>query len=99
MNIRIGEGWDVHALVPGRRLVIGGVDVPHTMGLLGHSDADVLLHAITDALLGAAALGDIGSHFPDTDPTFKGPIPWRCWWRLRGACAPRGTRSATSTAR
>ncbi|GKT01029.1 2-C-methyl-D-erythritol 2,4-cyclodiphosphate synthase [Acidovorax sp. SUPP3434] len=72
MNIRIGEGWDVHALVPGRRLVIGGVDVPHTMGLLGHSDADVLLHAITDALLGAAALGDIGSHFPDTDPTFKG---------------------------
>ncbi|MDA8446629.1 2-C-methyl-D-erythritol 2,4-cyclodiphosphate synthase [Paracidovorax valerianellae] len=72
MNIRIGEGWDVHALVPGRRLVIGGVEVPHTMGLLGHSDADVLLHAITDALLGAAALGDIGSHFPDTDPTFKG---------------------------
>ncbi len=72
MNIRIGEGWDVHALVPGRRLVIGGVDVPHTMGLLGHSDADVLLHAITDALLGAAALGDIGSHFPDTDPAFKG---------------------------
>lgn len=72
MNIRIGEGWDVHALVPGRRLVIGGVDVPHTMGLLGHSDADVLLHAITDALLGAAALGDIGSHFPDTDPTFRG---------------------------
>ena len=72
MNFRIGEGWDVHALVPGRRLVIGGVDVPHTMGLLGHSDADVLLHAITDALLGAAALGDIGSHFPDTDATFRG---------------------------
>ncbi|MFN3438865.1 MAG: 2-C-methyl-D-erythritol 2,4-cyclodiphosphate synthase [Acidovorax sp.] len=72
MNFRIGEGWDVHALVPGRRLVVGGVDVPHTMGLLGHSDADVLLHAITDALLGAAALGDIGSHFPDTDPTFRG---------------------------
>ncbi|CAM3522281.1 2-C-methyl-D-erythritol 2,4-cyclodiphosphate synthase [Paracidovorax anthurii] len=69
---RIGEGWDVHALVPGRRLVIGGVEVPHTMGLLGHSDADVLLHAITDALLGAAALGDIGSHFPDTDERFKG---------------------------
>ncbi|MDA8520118.1 2-C-methyl-D-erythritol 2,4-cyclodiphosphate synthase [Acidovorax sp. NCPPB 4044] len=69
---RIGEGWDVHALVPGRRLVIGGVQIPHTMGLLGHSDADVLLHAITDALLGAAALGDIGSHFPDTDERFKG---------------------------
>lgn len=72
MNVRIGEGWDTHALVPGRRLVIGGVDIPHHMGLLGHSDADVLLHAITDALLGAAALGDIGTHFPDTDATFKG---------------------------
>lgn len=72
MNFRIGEGWDVHALVPGRRLVIGGVEIPHTMGLLGHSDADVLLHAITDALLGAAALGDIGSHFPDTDPRWQG---------------------------
>ena len=72
MNFRIGEGWDVHALVPGRRLVIGGVEIPHAMGLLGHSDADVLLHAITDALLGAAALGDIGSHFPDTDTRFKG---------------------------
>ncbi len=69
---RIGEGWDVHALVPGRKLIIGGVDIPHTAGLLGHSDADVLLHAITDALLGAAALGDIGRHFPDTDPQFKG---------------------------
>ena len=69
---RIGEGWDVHALVPGRRLVIGGIDIPHTMGLLGHSDADVLLHAITDALLGAAALGDIGRHFPDTDVRFRG---------------------------
>ena len=69
---RIGEGWDVHALVPGRPLIIGGVTIPHTAGLLGHSDADVLLHAITDALLGAAALGDIGRHFPDTDPRFKG---------------------------
>ncbi|QIL69601.1 2-C-methyl-D-erythritol 2,4-cyclodiphosphate synthase [Diaphorobacter sp. HDW4B] len=69
---RVGEGWDVHALVPGRKLIIGGVDIPHTAGLLGHSDADVLLHAITDALLGAAALGDIGRHFPDTDPQFKG---------------------------
>lgn len=72
MDFRIGEGWDVHALVPGRRLVIGGVEIPHAMGLLGHSDADVLLHAITDALLGAAALGDIGSHFPDTDARFHG---------------------------
>ena len=69
---RIGEGWDVHALVPGRPLIIGGVTIPHTAGLLGHSDADVLLHAITDALLGAAALGDIGRHFPDTDPRLKG---------------------------
>lgn len=69
---RVGEGWDVHALVPGRPLVIGGVHIEHTQGLLGHSDADVLLHAITDALLGAAALGDIGTLFPDTDPAFSG---------------------------
>jgi 2-C-methyl-D-erythritol 2,4-cyclodiphosphate synthase len=69
---RIGEGWDVHALVTGRPLIIGGVNIPHTHGLLGHSDADVLLHAVTDALLGAAALGDIGRHFPDTDESFKG---------------------------
>lgn len=72
MNIRIGEGWDVHALVEGRPLVLGGVTIPHTKGLLGHSDADALLHAITDALLGAAGLGDIGRHFPDTDERFKG---------------------------
>ncbi|WP_309678382.1 2-C-methyl-D-erythritol 2,4-cyclodiphosphate synthase [Polaromonas sp.] len=71
-TFRIGEGWDSHALVPGRKLLIGGVEIPHTLGLLGHSDADVLLHAITDALLGAAALGDIGSHFPDTDARFRG---------------------------
>ena len=71
-NIRIGEGWDVHQLVAGRKLVLGGVEVPHTTGLLGHSDADVLLHAITDALLGAAGLGDIGRHFPDTDAQFRG---------------------------
>ncbi len=71
-NIRIGEGWDTHALVPGRKLIIGGVEVPHSLGLLGHSDADVLLHAIIDALLGAAGLGDIGSHFSDTDAKFKG---------------------------
>jgi 2-C-methyl-D-erythritol 2,4-cyclodiphosphate synthase len=72
MNIRIGEGWDVHALVPGRKLILGGVEIPHSAGLLGHSDADVLLHAITDAVLGAAGLGDIGRHFPDTDVQFKG---------------------------
>lgn len=72
MNIRIGEGWDVHALVPGRKLILGGVEIAHTSGLLGHSDADVLLHAITDAVLGAAGLGDIGRHFPDTDAQFKG---------------------------
>ena len=71
-QIRIGEGWDTHALVPGRKLIIGGVDVPHSTGLLGHSDADVLLHAIIDALLGAAGLGDIGTHFSDTDAKFKG---------------------------
>jgi 2-C-methyl-D-erythritol 2,4-cyclodiphosphate synthase len=71
-ELRIGEGWDVHALVAGRPLVLGGVVVPHSHGLDGHSDADALLHAITDALLGAAALGDIGHHFPDTDPALRG---------------------------
>jgi 2-C-methyl-D-erythritol 4-phosphate cytidylyltransferase/2-C-methyl-D-erythritol 2,4-cyclodiphosphate synthase len=71
-TMRIGEGWDTHALVAGRPLILGGVTIPHTHGLLGHSDADALAHAITDALLGAAALGDIGRHFPDTDPQFKG---------------------------
>ncbi|MGA8392468.1 MAG: 2-C-methyl-D-erythritol 2,4-cyclodiphosphate synthase [Burkholderiaceae bacterium] len=71
-DFRIGEGWDVHALVPGRKLILGGVEITHPLGLLGHSDADVLLHAITDALLGAAALGDIGTHFPDTDARFRG---------------------------
>ena len=69
---RIGQGYDCHALVPGRPLIIGGVTIPHATGLLGHSDADVLLHALTDALLGAAALGDIGKHFPDTDAQFSG---------------------------
>jgi len=72
MQIRVGEGWDIHALVPGRPLVLGGVSLPHALGLLGHSDADALLHAITDALLGAAALGDIGTLFPDNDARFKG---------------------------
>ncbi len=71
-GLRIGQGFDVHALVAGRRLVIGGVQIAHDKGLLGHSDADVLLHAICDALLGAAALGDIGRHFPDSDPRYRG---------------------------
>jgi 2-C-methyl-D-erythritol 2,4-cyclodiphosphate synthase len=77
MQFRIGEGWDTHALVPGRRLVIGGVVIPFHLGLLGHSDADVLLHAITDALLGAAALGDIGAHFSDTDERWRGADSWK----------------------
>lgn len=70
-NIRIGHGYDVHKLVTDRKLILGGVDIPYEKGLLGHSDADVLLHAISDALLGAAALGDIGKHFPDTDAAYK----------------------------
>ncbi len=70
--MRIGMGYDVHKLVEGRKLILGGVEVPHTLGLLGHSDADVLVHAIMDALLGAAALGDIGKHFPDNDPAYEG---------------------------
>ena len=72
MDYRIGQGYDVHALVSGRKLILGGVDIPHTAGLLGHSDADVLLHAITDAVLGAAGLGDIGRLFPDTDERWRG---------------------------
>ena len=72
MDIRIGHGYDVHRLVEGRTLIIGGVEIPYEKGLLGHSDADVLLHAISDALLGALALGDIGKHFPDNDPAYKG---------------------------
>jgi len=70
--MRIGNGFDTHALVPGRKLVIGGVDIPFEKGLAGHSDADVLLHAVTDSILGAAGLGDIGRHFPDTDPAYRG---------------------------
>ena len=72
LPFRIGEGWDTHQLHAGRPLILGGVEIPHHLGLLGHSDADALCHAITDALLGAAALGDIGRHFPDTDEAFKG---------------------------
>lgn len=70
--MRVGMGYDVHKLTEGRRLIIGGVEIPYEKGLLGHSDADVLIHAVMDALLGAAALGDIGSHFPDSDPAYKG---------------------------
>ena len=88
-QLRIGEGWDTHALVTGRPLVLGGVTLPHSHGLLGHSDADALLHAITDALFGAAALGDIGRHFPDTDAAFKGADSGRlieeCARRVRAA--------------
>lgn len=72
MNFRVGQGYDVHRLVAGRRLILGGVEIPHETGLLGHSDGDALLHAITDALLGAIALGDIGRHFPDSDPRYQG---------------------------
>jgi len=71
-RMRVGEGWDTHALVTGRKLVLGGLEIPHTHGLQGHSDADALCHALIDALFGAAALGDIGRHFPDTDPQFRG---------------------------
>lgn len=70
--MRVGIGYDLHRLVPNRKLILGGVEIPHMLGLLGHSDADVLTHAIIDAILGAAALGDIGSHFPDTDPAYEG---------------------------
>lgn len=70
--IRVGHGYDVHRLVPSRRLILGGVDIPNELGLLGHSDADVLLHALMDSMLGAIAMGDIGKHFPDSDPAFKG---------------------------
>ena len=70
--MRVGIGYDLHRLVPNRNLILGGVEIPHALGLLGHSDADVLIHAIIDAILGAAALGDIGSHFPDTDPAYEG---------------------------
>jgi 2-C-methyl-D-erythritol 2,4-cyclodiphosphate synthase len=82
--MRVGQGYDIHALVPSRPLVLGGVSIEHAMGLLGHSDADALLHAITDAVLGAGGLGDIGTHFPDTDPAFKGADSREL---LKGACA------------
>lgn len=89
---RIGEGWDTHALVPGRKLILGGVEIAHPLGLLGHSDADVLLHAVIDALLGAAGLGDIGSHFPDTDVRFKGADSFKLLAATAALLAARGWR-------
>ena len=89
---RFGMGYDVHRLVAGRDLIIGGVKIPHTLGLLGHSDADVLLHAIADALLGAAALGDIGRHFPDTDPQYAGADSMKLLVRVAALIGERGYR-------
>ena len=91
---RVGQGFDVHALAAGRKLVIGGVEIPHERGLLGHSDADVLLHAICDALLGAAALGDIGRHFPDSDPRYKGIDSRELLRHVRALVRSRGYRVA-----
>jgi len=90
MKLRIGEGWDTHALVTGRPLILGGVTIPHSHGLLGHSDADALAHAITDALFGAAALGDIGAHFPDTDPEFAGADSMRLLGEAAGRIRAAG---------
>ena len=92
MNIRIGHGFDVHAFAEGRRLVIGGVYIPHDRGLLGHSDADVLIHAICDALLGAAGQGDIGQHFPDSDPRYKGIDSRELLRHVAGLLDARGWR-------
>lgn len=88
--MRVGLGYDVHKLVEGRDLILGGVKVPHTLGLLGHSDADVLVHAIMDALLGAAALGDIGKHFPDTDPAYKGADSMELMAHVKGLLDEKG---------
>lgn len=88
--MRIGSGYDVHRLTEGRRLILGGVEIPYEKGLLGHSDADVLLHAIADALLGAAALGDIGRHFPDTDPKYKGADSRKLLARVLGLISDNG---------
>ena len=88
--MRVGMGYDVHKLVEDRDLIVGGVKIPHTMGLLGHSDADVLLHAVMDALLGAAGLGDIGKHFPDTDPQYRGISSVRLLERVAKLTSERG---------
>lgn len=93
-SIRIGIGYDIHRLVAGRRLVLGGVEIPFEKGLLGHSDSDVLTHAICDALLGAAALGDIGTHFPDTDPRWAGVSSLELLARVVEMLADRGYRVA-----
>ena len=90
--MRIGHGYDVHRLVEGRKLILGGVDIPHPVGLLGHSDADVLTHAVMDALLGAAGLGDIGRHFPDTDDRFLGADSLELLRQVCGMLAERGYR-------
>ena len=90
MTMRVGTGYDVHALVAGRALVLGGVTIPHAKGLAGHSDADVLLHAIADALLGALALGDLGRHFPDTDPKWKGADSRKLLRRIVALMTERG---------
>jgi 2-C-methyl-D-erythritol 2,4-cyclodiphosphate synthase len=92
MSVRIGNGYDVHRLVVGRKLIIGGVDITFEKGLLGHSDADVLLHAICDALVGAAGLGDIGKHFPDTSPEYKGISSMKLLETVRGLLADAGYR-------
>jgi 2-C-methyl-D-erythritol 2,4-cyclodiphosphate synthase len=89
---RIGHGYDVHRLVPGRKLILGGVDIPHETGLLGHSDADVLLHAVSDALLGAIAAGDIGKHFPDSDPAYKGADSLKLLGHVMALVAAAGYR-------
>ena len=89
---RIGNGYDVHKLVEGRKLILGGVEIPHTMGLLGHSDADVLVHAIMDAMLGALALGDIGRHFPDTDPQYRGANSMKLLGHVMKLVEDRGYR-------
>ena len=91
-DMRVGHGYDVHRLVPDRRLILGGVDIPHETGLLGHSDADVLTHAVMDALLGARAMGDIGKHFPDTDPTYKGADSLRLAERVQEIVTTDGWR-------
>lgn len=90
--MRVGNGYDVHRLVEGRKLIVGGVDIPHEKGLLGHSDADVLLHAVCDALLGAAGLGDIGKHFPDTDQRYKGIASLTLLGEVRRLLAEQGMR-------
>ena len=96
--MRVGLGYDVHAFAPDRKLILGGVEIPHHQGLLGHSDADVLAHAVADALLGAIRGGDIGKLFPDTDPAYEGADSLSCWLRLRILCVNKAFLSLTSIA-